>query len=258
MTDVLGKRARFDDNGDALGDAVDEIGAGLQVTRPPRGVPHVYNNNYTVKLTYADNYIKNFIYTTGATSHIWRMNSIFDPDYTTTGHQPLGRDLWASMYDYYTVLRCDYKIRLYNASGRDPVTYTAVGTSAQALGALNVTFSASTNDTDISNATFVYPQAEQKNTQTKFLTPLGYTEFEGSLTQGDYIVDAKDADADTTWTANGSNPAVPRYFGVTMTSALPAIVGLNETLYTAVQMQVILQYTVQFTQVNPALRQASS
>ncbi|KAF4134178.1 hypothetical protein GN958_ATG16653 [Phytophthora infestans] len=255
MSEASNKRARIEDG---MEDEVDEIRAGLQVTKIHRPPSHVYNNNYTVRLTYADNYMKTMAYSGGNANHIWRMSSIFDPDYTTTGHQPIGRDLWASMYDYYTVIRCDYKIRMYNAQGRDPVTWGAVGSSAQAIGAVNATFLASTNDTDISNATFVYPQAEMKNTHTKFLTPLGYTDFTGSLTQGDFIVDAKDADQDTTWTANGANPAVPRYFGVSFTSAAPTLVSISETLHTAVQMQVILEYTVQFTQVNPALRQAAS
>jgi len=35
--------------------------------------------------------------------YIWRVNDCFDPDYTSTGHQPLYRDTYASLYDFYTV-----------------------------------------------------------------------------------------------------------------------------------------------------------
>lgn len=36
-------------------------------------------------------------------SHVFRANSIFDPDYTGAGHQPLGRDQWYEFYRHYCV-----------------------------------------------------------------------------------------------------------------------------------------------------------
>ncbi len=41
----------------------------------------------------------------GYTSHLFRSNSIFDPDETAIGHQPMGRDEWAQFYNTYTVLQ---------------------------------------------------------------------------------------------------------------------------------------------------------
>ena len=35
--------------------------------------------------------------------HLFRCNSIFDPDYSGTGHQPYGRDIYASIYQHYKV-----------------------------------------------------------------------------------------------------------------------------------------------------------
>lgn len=34
----------------------------------------------------------------------FRANSIYDPDLTSTGHQPMGRDQWSAYYDHYTVI----------------------------------------------------------------------------------------------------------------------------------------------------------
>lgn len=36
--------------------------------------------------------------------HEFRANSIFDPDYTGIGHQPIGHDQWANFYDRYIVI----------------------------------------------------------------------------------------------------------------------------------------------------------
>jgi len=34
----------------------------------------------------------------------FRANGIYDPDQTSTGHQPMGRDIWAQIYNRYVVL----------------------------------------------------------------------------------------------------------------------------------------------------------
>lgn len=37
-------------------------------------------------------------------AHYFNANGMYDPDHTGTGHQPLGYDQWATIYDHYTVL----------------------------------------------------------------------------------------------------------------------------------------------------------
>ena len=64
-----------------------QVGQGLTVT-VPKSVPHGYNNNYTVKLTYADNFRHDIAQAAGSATQIFCTNSIFDPDITGTGHQP--------------------------------------------------------------------------------------------------------------------------------------------------------------------------
>jgi len=47
----------------------------------------------------------------GSTGHsLWRCGSIFDPNYTGIGHQPYGRDTYASIYNHYTVLKSNIKV----------------------------------------------------------------------------------------------------------------------------------------------------
>jgi len=236
-----------------------QVGMGLQVTIP-RNVPHLYNNNYTVKLTYAESKNLNVGLQGGYAIQSYMTNTIYDPDVTGTGHQPLMRDLWASQYDYYTILACEYELEFYNCA-RDPVTYTAVGTSAQLLGGVSVTMLPTTNNADITamgNGS-QFPSCEMKNGQSQVIWPDRSISFNGTLTPGDFIVDAKDADSDATWTAVGSNPAIPRYIGFAVNSITNAgIVGVSEPPFALIQVFIKLHYTVQFTQLNQSLRTTTS
>lgn len=236
-----------------------QVGQGLQVT-VPRNVPHLYNNNYTVKLSYCEGKALNVSMHGGYQVQSYMTNTIYDPDVTGVGHQPILRDLWASQYDYYAVLACDYEFEFYNCS-REPITYTAAGTNAQLVGGVSVTMLPTTNNTDITNAGngYQYPAGEMKNAQTQALWPDRSVVFRGTLTPGDFVVDAKDSDTDNTWTAVGSNPAVPRYLGFALNSITNgAIPGANETAYALVEVLVTLHYTVQFTQLNQTLRSVTS
>lgn len=236
-----------------------EVGKGLEVT-VPRNIPHLYNNNYTIRLTYADSFNRVVSNAGGGDNYAFRTNSIYDPDYTSAGHQPLMRDLWASQYDYYTVLACHYHIELYNCAV-DTLTFTSAGTFAQRVGAITANLIPTTNITDISNAGggYPFPSSEMKNVQTKVIWPENWVTFEGTLTPGDFIVDAKDADSDTTWTAVGANPAVPRYLGFGLNAFnATSFGGQNKAAYSNIQVFVKLHYDVQFTQLNQALRSIAS
>lgn len=37
-------------------------------------------------------------------THVWSMNGLYDPDVTSTGHQPIGFDQYMQMYNHYTVI----------------------------------------------------------------------------------------------------------------------------------------------------------
>jgi len=47
----------------------------------------------------------------GIGTHVFRLNSLFDPDLTGTGHQPLGFDQWATLYGEYQVMGSRIKVR---------------------------------------------------------------------------------------------------------------------------------------------------
>lgn len=57
-------------------------------------------------------------------SYIFRANGIFDPNYTGTGHQPMGRDTWATLYNHYLVTGSRVKVDyLTTVGGYYPVSF---------------------------------------------------------------------------------------------------------------------------------------
>lgn len=236
-----------------------QVGQGLQVT-VPRNIPHAYNNNFTVRLTYSDCVNLTFSAAAGSGSKTLSMNSIYDPDVSGTGHQPHMRDLWASQYDYYAVLSASYHIEAYNCAD-DMIGFTVVGTNTQKVSGCIATIIPTTSTSDIANATngLPFPSVEMKNTRSQWLLPDRVATWDGTLTPGDFIVDAKDQDSDNTWTAVGSNPGVQRYLGIIFNSNNSgAFGGATEPPFTNIQLWYTIDYDVQFTQVNASLRGISS
>ncbi len=52
-------------------------------------------------------------------NHVFRLNSIYDPDVSLTGHQVMGFDQLAALYDHYQVLGCKARITFQNTDGSD-------------------------------------------------------------------------------------------------------------------------------------------
>lgn len=57
-------------------------------------------------------------------TYSFNLNSLYDPDRTGIGHQPLGRDQWIAFYNQYRVYRCTYQIVFNNL---DPAQAATVG-----------------------------------------------------------------------------------------------------------------------------------
>lgn len=56
----------------------------------------------------------------------FRLGSLFDPDFTTTGHQPLGFDQLAAIYKLYRVYKVDIQVRVTGRFGSG-VTFVVAG-----------------------------------------------------------------------------------------------------------------------------------
>lgn len=87
---------------------------------------------------FSSKYVDTFRITTTAGSlayQSYRLNSLFDPDYTNTGHQPLGFDQVSSLYNQYKVLRVRARCTLtidpaLSASGNVQVVITRSSSGA--------------------------------------------------------------------------------------------------------------------------------
>ncbi len=63
-------------------------------------------------------------------SQVFRANSLYDPDYTGTGHQPLGFDQWAAFYRTYVVRRFRWTVQLLNYSAFQSIVGTILDNNA--------------------------------------------------------------------------------------------------------------------------------
>jgi len=70
--------------------------------------PHKY-----IRLKYTEVFVGTLA-TVTAQNQIMRLNSIFDPDLTGTGHQPYGYDQLSALYNRYRVLKTSWKITFHS------------------------------------------------------------------------------------------------------------------------------------------------
>lgn len=107
---------------DKIGTEVEEIRDKLVVSSLYNKVPRVFENEVVVRLPYC--YYSTYDIDPGFESGQFKVNSIYDPDLSNTfgNGQPLGRDTWANIYNYYKVLKTHIKIEcgdlsVYNTNG---------------------------------------------------------------------------------------------------------------------------------------------
>lgn len=86
--------------------------------------PIITGNSTVVELPYVSSYQLTTAIT-GEVIALWRGASIFDPDFTFGGHQPLGHDQWATFYGRYKVLNCRIEVEVSNrlTSTTDPCMF---------------------------------------------------------------------------------------------------------------------------------------
>jgi len=83
---------------------------GKRTKRAYRRRPYISNNisgmpkTRRAILRYTE-HLTSMTSTTGTlASYVFRANGLYDPNYTSTGHQPMGFDQWSALYNHYVVL----------------------------------------------------------------------------------------------------------------------------------------------------------
>lgn len=61
-----------------------------------------------------------------ASQHLFRANSINDPDFSTGGHQPMAHDQWATFYNHYTVIGSRCKATFWGGISESPGQDTTI------------------------------------------------------------------------------------------------------------------------------------
>lgn len=185
-----------------------------------------FPNSIITKLRYCDS--KTLTSTTGSLdTDVFTANGIFDPDITDTGHQPMWRDNYASIYNAYTVLG-------------SKITFTVCTPATEfysrpCMLTLN-------GDDNATVSTTLSTRMESNNGTSYLMGPNGNgypqltSTFEPLLAFG---VDTKDDGASLT--AVGSNPNEQWYWAFAMTT-------LDASTYT-VYYKVEIEYTVKFAEL---------
>lgn len=213
-----------------------------------------YEDEVVVKMNYVDHVTTFFTIPIGTSGiYQYKVNSIWDPDLTGAGGQPLGRDTWASIYNYYKVLECNVHVELVDLQHFTSSTVPGAGGSSPTYygGMLDITATPPTNK----RAWFEAATVGKNSRQQTFTKPICYNiiasrgpnkidinmkwepdMFEKNVLQGG---------GDPGWNAVGSDPTILEYF--TLIAANPESVPRYCTWVTHVE------YIVAFKQINKSL-----
>ncbi len=80
----------------------------------------LYSNAFPREMKVTMRYVEHLSRTPSSgfsTDYMFNLNSIFDPDLTSTGHQPYGHDQWALIYNRYRVDGAIVTVRIVGSSG---------------------------------------------------------------------------------------------------------------------------------------------
>lgn len=184
-----------------------------------QGIPNkmIVHLNYVDTITMGNNL--NII-----ASRTFRCNSLFDPDYTGSGHQPLYFDQLAALYQYYKVNKASISVMANNLSGSGITNNILVG--------LDILSTDNSIDLDINTI------RERAHSKYSMLT----TQFPmKKLKAGWNINKSLIKDADGTAALCTANPALVDYFRIyAMSLDGTTVIGTNQ-----ISVSVKIKYTAE-------------
>lgn len=228
---------RFGSRGGQVGD--EEV----PVIPPPKVIALSAPDYFTINLPYAVTGHRSNSKQNLPLPFFFRLNSIFDPQITAIGteHQPMGRDLWTGVYQYYRVLQSVANITIVNYQTNEAVTGTThpsfiAGISPQE---------------DNTNTTIDTREAlmESKIAQWQICHPIETNHHSASFTMTynpeEWHYHVQESGIDERWTPIGENPPVQHLVCLHIANMRDADVrALN------CQITVSMTFTVQFREAN--------
>lgn len=184
-----------------------------------------FPNSIITKMRYCDQI--QMTSTLGAmTGYVFAANSVFDPDVSGVGHQPMFRDNFAAIYDQYVVIGSKITVRMTNVTANNTCVFGING------------------DDDSAGSATLATKMEQNNSQWIQLGPTGSGSDTHTITctfepTRDFGVDAKNDGASQT--AVGSSPTELWCYQVWMAAS-----GANTV---TAQFTVEIDYTVKFSEL---------
>lgn len=132
--------------------------------------------------------------------HTWRANSIFDPNYSGAGHQPLGHDDWARFYTRYIVLGAKIKFIAWCPTPQTGYGQIATVTCDDSTGVLAVPIDSIIEQRGTPYKFYQTNQANNKCVVTGYYSPKR-------------VFQVKDTtDNEDLWSLFGQNPVLGAYF----------------------------------------------
>lgn len=236
------KRPRTEDADNVTGNSGGS--GGMLATRdanpPIMPVPGRIANQMSDYATYTLRYTELFsgVDITSNWTKQFRINSIFDPNYTDSGHQPMGRDLLATVYNYYRVLKTEFSCELargaYFSDGNGPISGTvepAIIGDLVGTGISTIPTSVATLGETKRGRCWLSPSQDSISKWDRTIYP-------GLLDETIDTNGATDQTLLSIWTPMGSNPAEEQYYTIMADTAG----GYNSTATVLVQ----IKFTVQF------------
>lgn len=182
--------------------------------------PSAFDSEKIIELPYAQYSVGTLAAATVSDFQQYKINSTYDPDLTGIGVQPLGRDTWAGIYNYYKVLEAHIKVTITpltddsSGAGTGPNLYpTLYGWCA------DITADPPTSSNSWLMASLATPNSEQQKFSPIVVSDVINGRGNKNITF-EYHWDASQFDTsiiDNTkneWTPVGSDPANINYFSL--------------------------------------------
>lgn len=240
----------------------------VAVVPPPRKIAKSHPDYFTINLPFHFNDVLKLSGTSIPFGQI-RLDSVYDPIAEAAGmprkaHQPMGRDTWSNIYDYYRVLSCDVKLTFTYLHGVFGDGTNSVDVPQHALVGFTLVDDASATPANanafVEMKHTVVDQLHPTNIQ-RYLVAAGDVETTQLHTFGghvgahhhfvpsDWDLHVTQAGADDRWTGAGASPTNNRWLVYTaMYPNNDEGLGGNDQITIAVDGY--LTYTVQWREYN--------